>query len=141
MSVSLASYENPAAWSENPQAAIQSVARLYEQALGLKLGRGILAERAGLSDRRLKALLVERARPYADEYIRVHAAHMVLRRERAAAIRAELASLEMELLHDATYAIACLGVGSEGVADARVVAGRDDRPAVGGRGEDRGMGR
>ena len=83
--------------AEYPANEIREVSQLYEATHGLKRGRGLLADRAGISERRLRALLWEAARPYADEFLRVQAAAMVVRRERAARLRAEFEALEQEI--------------------------------------------
>ncbi len=118
--------------AEFPANEIREVARAYEATHGLKRGRGLLAERAGMSDRRLRALLWEAARPYADEFLAVQAAAMLVRRERAEKIRAELQSLEMELKNGVDHA----RVDSRGLG-----AVRGDRLSVAGLRLDGGQGR
>ena len=102
--------------AENPETFIREVCRIYEATFGLKRGRGVFADRAGITDRRVKALLFENARPYADEFLAAQAAEMVLRRERAAAIRAELEMLEGETAHGGVVDVRVGGFGLGGGA-------------------------
>ncbi len=101
---------------------IRNIARIYEATHGTKRGRGILAERSGLSDRRLRALLFEGARAYADEFLAVQAAAMAGRRERAEALRAEFEALRMETEYAMDRTAMARGGMDAGFADRPVVA-------------------
>ncbi len=84
-------------WAENPEHEFLDICRKYEVAHGLKRGRALFAARCGITERRLKAILYEGGRLYADEWLRVMAAHQQVRREHAAKLRATLALLEGEM--------------------------------------------